>query len=447
MFKTDKDVLTKEEIVKIIKEYKASDLYLNYVDNLRYYTGNNPHIMDRQTPDPNAPDNKIPVSYGRKIINTVTGYMFKAGLINYGSEDEAYLNSLTEVFDANREPIKTEQMGKQTSTQGVGYEFHYVDGMILDGQTKAVPKFIKLPVIETIPVYDYSIEPTLTAFIRFYMMGDEMVVFVYYKTDWIEYRKKKDGKDMVPVAAGVHPYGQVPLVVFDNNEEKLGDFDSVTPLIDAYDVLLSDSMNEFDRFAWAYLILKGFTISPENAAAVKAMRIFELKGETDMISFLTKDINSEFIKFMAEWIRGEIHQQSGIPNLDDTKWGGNASGETVTKFIYMMELFTDPKESYFKEGLYQRIRLITNILEQARKPVGEPFEVDILMTRNKPDNSLEQAMIFEKLDGRLSRKTLIENYAPAVKNADDELDRIKEEGLNLADPEFDTTPRPSDEDN
>jgi len=236
-------------------------------------------------------------------------------------------------------------------------------------------------------------------------------------------------------------------VVFENNEEKLGDFDSVTPLIDAYDVLMSDSMNEFDRFAWAYLILKGFTISPENAAAVKAMRIFELKGETDMISFLTKDINSEFIKFMAEWIRGEIHQQSGIPNLDDTKWGGNASGETVTKFIYMMELFTDPKESYFKEGLYQRIRLITNILEQARKPVGEPFEVDILMTRNKPDNSLEQAMIFEKLDGRLSRKTLIENYAPAVKNADDELDRIKEEGLNLADPEFDTTPRPSDEDN
>jgi len=69
------------------------------------------------------------------------------------------------------------------------------------------------------------------------------------------------------------------------------------------------------------------------------------------------------------------------------------------------------------------------------------------MTRNKPDNSLEQAMIFEKLDGRLSRKTLIENYAPAVQNADDELDRIKEEGLNLADPEFDTTPRPSDEDN
>lgn len=444
MYKTNSELLTDEQVLGFIKDFQGSKQYTNYAHNLRYYSGNNPHIMDRATPDPDAPDNRIPVSYGRKVINTVTGYMYKAGLINYGGDDEPYLDMLTEVFDTNREPIKTEQIGKQTSVHGVGYEYHYVDGMT-DSKlpVKAVPKFVKLPVLETIPIYNYDIEPVLICFIRFYMIGDEMQVYVYYMREWFFYTLEKDGKKLALVDQGTHPYGQVPLVVFENNEEQIGDFDSVEPLIDAYDVLMSDSMNEFDRFAWAYLILKGFGISPEDAKAIKAKRIFELRGENDMMSFLTKEINADFIKFMSEWIRGEIHSQSGIPNLDDTKWGGNASGETVTKFIYMMELFTDPKESYFKEGLYHRINLVTDILAQARQPVGNPYEVNIIMQRNKPDNSLEQAMIFEKLDGRLSRKTLIENYAPAVKNADEEMERLKEEGeLNLADIDRIAEPNP-----
>jgi len=38
---------------------------------------------------------------------------------------------------------------------------------------------------------------------------------------------------------------------------KVGDFEPITDLIDGYDNLFSDAMNEFDKFANAYLRLVG----------------------------------------------------------------------------------------------------------------------------------------------------------------------------------------------
>ena len=57
----------------------------------------------------------------------------------------------------------------------------------------------------------------------------------------------------------------------------------------------------------------------------------------------------------------------------------------------------------------------------------DPKAVEIIMNRNYPDKSLEQAQIFEKYDGRISRKTLIENFADFVKNADEEMEQLKKE--------------------
>jgi len=156
------------------------------------------------------------------------------------------------------------------------------------------------------------------------------------------------------------------------------------------------------------------------------MRVFENLDETGDVSFLTKQIDTEFIKFMSDLIRSEIHRQSGIPNIEDYD-GAGASGKTMTKFIYLMELFTDPKEAYFKEGLKDRLDCINRILKIKGRGINID-EIDIIMNRNHPDNSLEQAEIFEKYDGRgISRETLITNFADFVPDAKEEMERFEEE--------------------
>lgn len=438
-----RDRIDAKELATIVDGFRQSDRYNQFAENLEYFKGQNSGILNRTVPtEIGAPDNRIPVPYARRIINLVTGYMYKPGLVTYTSEDDAYLDSLNTIFEANNEPIKTEQLGKQTSIQGVGYEFHYVAGDTEANELKAVPRFIKLPATEVIPIYDWEVEPKLWAFIRQLSRGDQDLAWIYYKNRWEQFeRQKNGGKNFVQVKQGIHYYGKVPLIVYQNNEEQIGDFEPVQHLIDAYDVLISDSMNEFDRFSYAYLVMKGLGLSDDQAEKIKRLRVFENLDQNDSIEFLTKEMATEFIKFMTDLIRDEIHRQSGIPNLEDYDAAG-ASGKTMSKFIYLMELFTDPKESYFREGLKQRIEMIDGVLRYTE----EPGRVEIIMTRNKPDNSLEMAEIFEKLDGRISRKTLIENLVPFVPNAQEEIDQLKEEGeLNFADSEFDRATEPSSE--
>lgn len=422
--------LLPDEVIGIIEDYKK-DVVPEVQLREAYAKGNNPAIQARQLPT-SAPNNVIPIPYGRRIISIITSYMFLPGLVKYNSENEEYINSLNEIFKWNYEPLETYRMGWQTSTHGVGYELLFNEGVeatatLLDGQigyNKTIARFEKVPIAETIPIYDFGIVPNLQAFIRFYTIEKEETeyIHIYYDDVRVDYTRAKS-KDLIRLGEQPHGYNGPPLVVYDNNEDMIGDFAAVQPLIDAYDVLMSDSMNEFDRFAQAYLVAKGFTITAEDVDKLKHKRAFSLLNNKDSIEFLTKPIEVEFIKWMSEQIRAEIHRGAGIPNLDDYKWGGQASGETIDKFIYLMELFTGIKEAYFTEGLKRRI----DMLSEYAGLEGGSEDVEIVMERNDPDKSQLLADLFVKYSGHVSERTLLENFADFVDDVDEELERLKGE--------------------
>lgn len=419
---------TRAEITEIIKWFKEHerDAILLRQD---YAKGNNPVILERKIP-PDSPQNKIPVSYARRMTQMISSYMYRDGLITYTTDNKQYLNDLMEVYDDNHEGLHTEQIGQQVSIQGFGYEHVYFPRS-LNGEMNSsmMPRLVKMPAESSIPIYNFDIEPMLTHFIYFYERKDQELEYIEAwnaKGHDIYVRKLGgDGGDIKRIDRKGHGFNRVPFIVYENNEDMIGDFSCVVPLINAYDVLMSDSMNEFDRFAYAYLIIKGLVLSKKDAQQIKYKRLIQGLGKDDIVEFLTKDINSDFVKFMAEWVRAEIHRQSGLPNLDDYKFGTNASGETLGKFIYLMELFTDPKASYFKKGLFDRIKLITE-----NKWNYKPSDIDIVMTRNTPDASQDQADLFTKYAGEISLKTRIEQFADFVDNADKEIAQLEEEKQN-----------------
>jgi SPP1 family phage portal protein len=225
-------------------------------------------------------------------------------------------------------------------------------------------------------------------------------------------RLAQDDSASVRVLVPVEPWGQ-PV--------SPGSSRVIQELIDAYDVLVSDSMNEFERFSWAYLLLVGQSIDPQDSADIKRQRIFQNLKSINDVGFLTKDINKEFIEFMADRIKREIHDQSFVPNLQDLKVGGAASGVAIEKFIYIMEYLAADKESEFRNGLYDRIEMLNSI--------AETMEIDkITFTRNLPSTDMVHADVYMKLDGRgISRKTLMEQYMPFIENPEKELEEFKKE--------------------
>ena len=399
------DRLTEEKIAEFVTTHRVS----RFLDNEKYYNGENPTIMKRVLPNVNAPNYKLPVSYARKIVRTVVGYMYKPGLITYNVEDEVYKAALDEIFLLNNENTKTSAMGRQSSIQGVGYELHYTAG-------GAVPYFAKVPVANMIVVYDYAIEPDIIAAIRHYRAnreGQEVEVYYSDRVDYFFLSDKSVNKKLVAEGSEPHEYEQVPVVVYENNEEQIGDFEPIKPLIDAYDVLLSDSMNEFDRFAWAYLILKNMTTTDQDAREVKYKKIIELFDDGDA-KFLQKDIPSDYIQFMSEWIRKEIHKQSHVPDFTDTTLGTEMTGAAIDRLFYDFEFIAANKEDRFRDALKKRIELVNVIIRKGslKSAAVEADDIEIIMDRNKPQMLKELGETAQFYSGLVSDETLIEQFAP-----------------------------------
>ena len=75
-----------------------------------------------------------------------------------------------------------------------------------------------------------------------------------------EYAYTIDGGEWMLDEQIAHFYGDVPVIEVINNNDRTGDFEKVMTLIDAYNNLESDSMNDFDYFSDAYLFLKGASL-------------------------------------------------------------------------------------------------------------------------------------------------------------------------------------------
>lgn len=408
-----------------IDEEKLKELIVNftgyrerYIEQEQYYIGNNPPILGRQkdakATSSGAPDWKVPVAYGRKLVKTVSGYLYKPGNITYTwgeGEDQA-----KEIFKNNTEPSKTNTIRSYSVVNGVSYELHYLKPVLGDTEYK----FALVKAADGFPVYSADIEPILRAFIMLIPVENKFQYEVYYDDEIITYEINKSD-ELVIIDTRVNFHKVVPVVVNKNNEEQVSDIQVVKNLIDSYDVLCSDSMNEFDRFAWAYLVMTG-KIDEEDLKNLKDRRIFEGMENGDAIKFLTKEIPSDFIQFMSQWLKTEIHSQSFIPNIEDLKFSGAASGIAIDKFIYLMEYNVSDKEAFTKIAIQERIDLMNKI-------PGMPTIVldDIVMKRNLPAMEKENAELFVLYDGRISKETNIKQHATFVKDVDEEMERINQQ--------------------
>ena len=96
--------LTKDQILDYVNDFDDDEI----LDNEDYFKGDNPTILDREDDtmyeDDGTPNERIAIPYGRKIITTISGYMYKPGFITYSSENEQYM----ELIQDNQEQAQLE---------------------------------------------------------------------------------------------------------------------------------------------------------------------------------------------------------------------------------------------------------------------------------------------------------------------------------------------------
>ena len=407
--------LTQELLYKLLEMHLSDEARKQKLGN--YYIAKQ-DILYRTMSDASKPNNRIANGYGNYITDTVVGY-FMGEPVSYAAkkpEFEPLVERLKEILEYNDEQAQNVSLAKDASKFGVSYELLWLD-------RNADVRFNKIDAIHAFPIYENSLENNLLYFVRYYnddLLNEDSYTVELYDSNNVTYFHKIE-KQLLFVDMTPHNFGDVPVVVYFNNEEELGDYELVLTLIDNYDKLTSDSVNDFEAFADAYLTLKGMDgTEPDDIAAMKESRVL-LLPEDGEAAWLVKTINDTYFQNTINTIYENIHKFSKVPDMMDEAFGSNLSGIAIKYKLMGLENKISIKESYFRKGLQRRIELINNILTL----MGDRYEymgVDITFRRNIPINELEAAQLANAVNGIVSDETAI-SLLPFVKDAAAELEK------------------------
>ena len=373
--------------------------------------------------DITKPNNKTANPYASYITDTLVGY-FMGEPVSYNAEDKNLLQEINMIFEYNDEADENAELAKDASIFGVAFEELYFS------EDDKMIRFKRLDPKEIIPIYDKTIEENLIAVIRYYEDYDfvedkkSYIIEIIDDVEITRYRTNDTFSSFALLENYPHYFGMVPVAIYENNEDQMGDFEKVIDLIDAYDKMESDSLNDFEYFVDAYLALYGFTADAEDIQEMKQNRVL-LMDEDTRAEWLVKDENDATTENMKNRLDNDIHKFAKCPNLSDEEFASNASGVAIKFKLLGTENLTSIKERKFKKGLQQRLELISMINGLVR--TGFDWRaIDIIFTRNIPSNDTDIANMVNTLSGIVSDETLLAQI-PFVEDVEAELKRIKQQ--------------------
>ena len=213
-------------------------------------------------------------------------------------------------------------------------------------------------------------------------------------------------------------FGKVQVTEFLNNARGRGDFEGVLTLIDAYNLLQSDRINDKEQLADALLAIENGSFGDdedersETAAFIKREKILEL-DQGGKAYWLVKSMNEDQVEILKKAIKDDIHEFSKIPCLTDENFVGNSSGVAMKYKLLGLEDLGKTKERYFKRGLKRRLTMLENIFYIQAKSFSAS-DISITMKRTLPVDEETQAKIAMETEGFISWETRIRRYDPDI---------------------------------
>ena len=234
-----------------------------------------------------------------------------------------------------------------------------------------------------------------------------------------------DGNGVTLGAAEKNLLGVIPLLPFYNNCQGMGDFEMVTGLVDAYNILLSGALDDMQSVANAFLALYGMQgTTQRDIEQANRTRILSL-SEGGRAEFVVKNLNHEALGQLEVNLRRSILQLSMTPDLCDEHFAGSTSGIALQYKLWGIEQARSAKERTFTDG----IRALLGVLTAGEHLLGRGTDLsggETTFYKNLPQDHAALASTLLSLSPVLSAQTILE-HLPWVADAQEELRRKERE--------------------
>lgn len=409
--KINNKILT--DVIQYNERYKS-----RYDRLFNYYMGK--HDIVERYKDDRLKNNKVMVNHAKYITDTNVGYLL-GNPVDYQVADNDALD-IQPILDAYKKQTINDldtEIAKDVSIYGIQYEYVYAN-------EDAEPRSCELDNRNTIIVYDDTVEHKKLFGIN-YRAIYEGETFKYYEIIYADEKVKRLYKSTDKTLSQMekeepHAFGDVPFIEYKNNPEFIGDFEEVISLIDAYNLLQSDRVNDKEQLVDAILCLYGMDFDEDQAEMLKDSRMLANIPADGKVEYLVKTLNENEVDVLRQNIENDIHKISMVPNMSDVNFIGNSSGVAIRYKLLAFEQNIKNKERYMEKGLMERFKLYNNFLVTQSKMSEIPVEeVDAVFKRNLPSNDFETSQMINNLSDLVSAETLISQLS-FIKDASEEVE-------------------------
>lgn len=408
-----------------------------------YSLGDNFTIQaGRRRIEDNKSDYRIKHNIGGFISEYVNGFILSQPVtVSYG-ESNNDIKVIEDIKRNNDMDALNLDLGFDSSRYGRAYEFHYRDSENND-------RVVLIDAKEVFMIRSADVTKEIIGAVHCPVYNGELRVTLYTDNKIISFKKVKQDKAHLErdiENEKEHEYGMVPFVEWKNNRFNIGDFETIIPLIDAYDAAQSDTANYMSDLNDALLFLSGDLSSLDKASIPAMMDANIIIAESGVTAdgrqtsvdgkYLYKQYDVAGTEAYKDRLLRDLFKFANIPNLDDVSFAGQQSGVAIEYKLTGLKQIQKTKETQYSKALRRRYQLIENIHHALSDDQIDALDLNFTFHPNLPSDVWGEVKEYIASGGEISQETLRE--LSSFTDHDIEKERLLKEEItpNTTDEEF-----------
>ncbi len=402
---TDCSEITNQNVVKELKaaveDHNTNQACIDYL--YKYNNGEQP-ILNRIKNVRSEINNKIVVNRANEITSFKVGYLLGEPLqyVSRDADDESITDKITQLnkyMYIEDKASKDKELADWFTICGTAYR------MILPNKERKA---------ET-PFNIFTLDPRYSFVVYHNGLGNKPVMgvkfiektndsgckvklySVYTCNKYFEIEEDKILKEES------HIIGDIPIVEYPANNARLGAFEVVIPLLDAYNQTVSDRMNGLEQFIQSLIKFVNVDITEEQFTSLKDLGGIKFKSTSDNpadVDYITPESNQDYNQKILDDLYQTILTICGMPNRN----GGSSTSDTGSAVIMrdgweVAEAKAKDTELMFKSAERKFLKIALRFTKTLAKLDISVDQIEPRFTRRNYENISNKATVLTTMLG------------------------------------------------
>ena len=294
-------------------------------------------------------------------------------------KDDLRIATFNEMMRECKKASEDSKMARDIKCCGVGYRFiHPKDEKKIK---KGIAPFdiYTLNPLRTFVIYSNDVFCTPLASVTYTVNKTNQIKRFGVWTD--DYYFEFDTKEpTMPVKVQANPIGSQPIIEYINNYDIMGCFEKELPLIDAYNIVTSDRVNDVCQQVQSILWLHNTKLDTEGKERLVEGGVIQTQANQDgkeaKIEYVSAPLRQSDVQTLASSLKERILESSGVPKLSE---GSNSTGQAmlVTNGWQVAENHANTSELTWRESEDRMIEVCLKIIKDANVTINGVNELEL----------------------------------------------------------------------